>query len=70
MGREALKMPVRIGVPNSMYGIGDMLQDPAYATSVGLLLWGNKYEGKKQWKSGGFGSAIISLASQLKKLFI
>jgi cell division protein FtsA len=70
MGREALKMPVRIGVPNSMYGIGDMLQDPAYATSVGLLLWGSKYEGKKRWKSGGFGSAIISLASQLKKLFI
>jgi cell division protein FtsA len=69
MGQEILNMPVRIGIPNNMYGIGDMLQDPAYATSVGLLLWGNKYQGKKQWKAGGFGSALLNLASQLKKLF-
>jgi cell division protein FtsA len=69
LGRDILKMPVRVGVPNNMYGIGDMLQDPAYATSVGLLLWGNKYQGKKQYKSGGFGGAIVKLASQLKKLF-
>jgi cell division protein FtsA len=69
MGQEILNMPVRIGIPNNMYGIGDMLQDPAYATSVGLLLWGNKYQGKKQWKAGGFGSALLKLASQLKKLF-
>ncbi|MFA5309161.1 MAG: cell division protein FtsA [Dehalococcoidales bacterium] len=69
LGHETLNMPVRIGVPGNMYGIGDMLQDPAYATSVGLLLWGNKYQGKKQWKSGGFGNALRSLAGQLKKLF-
>jgi cell division protein FtsA len=69
LGRDILKMPVRVGIPNNMYGIGDMLQDPAYATSVGLLLWGNKYQGKKQWRSGGFGGTILKLASQLKKLF-
>jgi cell division protein FtsA len=71
LGHEVLNMPVRIGVPNNMYGIGDMLQDPAYATSVGLLLWGNKYEGhgKKHWKAGGFGSKLLGLASQLKMLF-
>jgi cell division protein FtsA len=69
LGHEVLDMPVRIGVPGNMYGIGDMRQDPAYATSVGLLLWGNKYQGKKQWKSRGFGHALRNLASQLKKLF-
>jgi cell division protein FtsA len=70
LGRDILKMPVRVGVPSNTIGIGDMLQDPAYATSVGLLLWGNKYEGKKHWKaSGGFGGALVKLASQLKKLF-
>jgi cell division protein FtsA len=69
LGHEVLNMPVRIGVPSNMYGIGDMLQDPAYATSVGLLLWGSKYQSKKQWKAGGFGNALLSLASQLKKLF-
>ena len=69
LGRDILKMPVRVGIPSNTIGIGDMLQDPAYATSVGLLLWGNKYEGKKQWKTGGFGGALLKLAGQLKKLF-
>ena len=69
LGQELLNMPVRVGVPNNMYGIGDMLQDPAYATSVGLLLWGNKYEGRKRWKPGGFAGSLLRLASQLKKLF-
>jgi cell division protein FtsA len=52
-----------------VYGIADVLRDPAYATSVGLLLWGAKHNGKKQWKSGGFFSGLTSLATQLKKLF-
>jgi len=69
LGREVLKLPVRVGIPSNMYGIGDVLQDPAYATSVGLLLWGSKYEGKKQWRKGSFGSSLLRLASQLKKLF-
>jgi cell division protein FtsA len=69
LGHEVLDMPVRVGVPGNLYGIGDMLQDPAYATSVGLLLWGNKYQGKKQWKTRGFGHALRNLASQLKRLF-
>jgi len=70
LGRDILKLPVRVGIPTNTIGIGDMLQDPAYATSVGLLLWGNKYQGKKQWKQpGGFGGAILKLASQLKGLF-
>jgi cell division protein FtsA len=69
MGRDILNMPVRVGIPSNMYGIGDMLQDPAYATSVGLILWGNKNQSKKQWKPPIFGKAILRLASQLRKLF-
>ncbi len=69
LGKETLGMPVRIGIPTSTYGIGDMLQDPAYATSVGLLLWGNKNQGKKQWRGNGFGGSLLKLVSQLKKLF-
>jgi len=69
LGREQLNMPVRIGVPTNTYGIGDMLQDPAYATSVGLLLWGNKYHQRGRISGGGFPGNIFKLASQLKKLF-
>jgi cell division protein FtsA len=68
LGRDILRLPVRIGTPTDIYGIGDVLRDPAYATSVGLLLWGSKYEGRRQW-NGGFGDTIRRLAGQLKKLF-
>jgi len=60
LGREISRLPVRVGVPmrvgvpTEMYGITDTLRDPAYATSVGLLLWGVKNERKQSWRSPGF----------------
>ncbi|MCJ7604937.1 MAG: cell division protein FtsA [Dehalococcoidales bacterium] len=69
LGRDILRIPVRVGAPHDIRGIGDMLRDPAYATSVGLLLWGSHYEGKKQWKGGLFGGALNKLASRLRGLF-
>ncbi|MFC1942064.1 cell division protein FtsA [Chloroflexota bacterium] len=69
LGRDILRLPVRVGVPNDIYGISDVLKDPAYATSVGLLLWGTKHEGRKTWKSGLFGGALQRMAFQLRKLF-
>ncbi|MGD0795262.1 MAG: cell division protein FtsA [Dehalococcoidales bacterium] len=69
LGRDILKMPVRVGAPTDVYGIADILRDPAYSTAVGLLLWGSKHEGKKQWKSGMFGGALTQMVTQLRKLF-
>jgi len=69
LGRDILRLPVRVGIPTDMYGIADVLQDPAYATSVGLLLWGTKHDDKKNWKSGIFGGALHRFAFQLRKLF-
>ena len=69
LGRDVLKLPVRVGVPSDVDGIADVLRDPAYATSVGLLLWGSKHDGRKNWKSGGVGGAFRRMAFQLRKLF-
>src|SRR4030043_305846 len=38
LGREILKMPVRVGAPTDVYGIADVLRDPAYSTAVGPLV--------------------------------
>jgi cell division protein FtsA len=40
-GKEILKMPVRIGTPQNVCG-DDRLNAPAFATALGLLLWGMK----------------------------
>ncbi len=39
LGRRHLGMPVRVGRPSGVQGLVDMLEKPAYATAVGLLLW-------------------------------
>jgi cell division protein FtsA len=69
LGREVLQLPVRIGAPASMYGISDTLCDLAYATSVGLLLWGAKHEGRRNWQSWGLSNVVRRLAVRIKDLF-
>lgn len=54
LGRSRLGMPVRIGAPGSHLPITAMsrtLQSPAYATSVGLLLWGMREDARALHRS-------------------
>lgn len=70
LGREVLGMPVRIGEPKVMYGsgdiyiygIGDILCEPTYATSVGLLLWETRYDVKKRRGELVLGKEGVSTA--------
>ena len=47
LGEEIFHMPVRLGVPRYMGGLADVVQNPRYATAMGLLL-----EGKSQFERG------------------
>ena len=69
LGRDMLGLSVRVGIPTHMSGITDVLHDPAYATSVGLLLWGAKHEGMQTWQSYGFGATLRRLISRIRNLF-
>jgi cell division protein FtsA len=69
LGRDITRLPVRIGTPVQMYGISDVLNNPAYATSVGLLLWGLKPRNTQTWKSRKVGVGIRYLISRIKNLF-
>ncbi len=53
LGHELTLLPVRVGVPFSFYGVSDSLLNPAYATSVGLLLWKRRNRGAKGWQTKG-----------------
>ena len=68
LGKQIMPIPVRIGVPARINGIGDMLQNPAYATSVGLLLWGAKNGPQPSWAPTTFGSSLKRLVSKLRGL--
>jgi cell division protein FtsA len=42
--RDVIGLPVRVGRPHDLQGLVDVLTHPAYATSVGLLLWAQNQE--------------------------
>lgn len=42
VGKEVLRMPVRTASPGGIGGLIDEISSPAYATSVGLLMYGQK----------------------------
>ncbi len=69
LGADILKLPVRVGAPTTMHGISDTLRDPAYATAVGLLLWGAKHRTGPMRQRRGFGFGLRSLFSRFARLF-
>ncbi|MBU1992380.1 MAG: cell division protein FtsA [Patescibacteria group bacterium] len=46
LARDTLNLPVQIGFPQNFDGVVDKIDDPAYATAIGLILWGSKMEAR------------------------
>ena len=69
LGRDILRLPVRVGSPTNINGITDSLRDPAYATSVGLLLWGAKQQSRQDRRLRGLKSNWRHLVFRMKDLF-
>jgi cell division protein FtsA len=44
LAEEMLHMPVRVGIPQHVSGLGEVVGNPVHATGVGLLLWGSQLE--------------------------
>ncbi len=69
LAEEIFHMPVRIGMPQHVSGLADVVKNPIYSTGVGLLLFGRKqmqegfsplranggmWERMKSWFQGNF----------------
>jgi len=70
LAREVLGLPVQIGFPNEISGVVDKIDDPAYATALGLVLWGSKYGAKTAYGLGSFnfGKTFSGVGKWLKNL--
>ena len=44
LAEEMLQMPVRVGIPQHVTGLGEVVNNPVHATGVGLLLMGSQIE--------------------------
>ena len=60
LAERVFEMPVNIGTPRNVAGLGDIVSNPIYATGVGLLVYGREEEGRdrKESKPGGLLARI------------
>ena len=62
------RLPVRIGIPPALNGVSNsLLNDPAYATSVGMVLWKMKNDNTQKWVSKPTG--LRGIFASLFRLF-
>lgn len=70
LARETLNLPAQIGFPQNYDGVVDKIDDPAYATAIGLLIWGSRFEGRPHngIKGLNFKKGMSGLKSWFKRL--
>lgn len=71
LARETLNLPVQIGFPQNFEGVVDKIDDPAYATGIGLVIWGSRFEGRPygfDFSSIKFGKMFGNMKSWMKNL--
>ncbi len=68
LGEEVFHMPVRVGIPEYVGGLADVVRSPRYATAVGLL-----FEGREQWlreqQSRVQGKGLGGVAGRMRDWF-
>jgi len=73
LGEEILSQPVRVGKPKGLPSRTEILDNPAYATGVGLLLWGAKYGNSVAPSVDGllnrFFAQFLRLRASLPRIF-
>jgi cell division protein FtsA len=71
LARESLNLPVQIGFPQNFDGVVDKIDDPAYATAIGLIIWGARLETRSygfRFKGFGIKKAFGSIKDWAKNL--
>jgi cell division protein FtsA len=71
LARDTLEMPVRIGSPQGIGGLMDQIGNPAFSTSIGLLLWGAHHLGEEPigYASGNGMNPLSRVGEWVRNLF-
>jgi cell division protein FtsA len=68
LAEEVFHMPVRLGVPQYVSGLVDVVRNPIYSTGVGLLLFGQKNQGHGGTELAG-DSGLKAVWDRMKSWF-
>ncbi len=73
VARRVFHLPASVGASSIESSVPELVQDPAFATAVGLVEWGyeaEKQDGASGFSSGGKLSGLVDKATEpLKKIF-
>ncbi len=62
-------MPVRLGAPQGISGLIDVVKNPIYSTSVGLLLYGQRMEKEGTSAKAQAGGGDVDWLERIKSWF-
>jgi cell division protein FtsA len=66
LAEEIFHMPVRVGAPQGVQGLTDIVRNPIYATGVGLLQYGLLHQEDGGTPTGGVGTSSEGVFSRFK----
>ncbi len=69
LAEEIFHMPVRLGAPQNIRGLSDIVNNPIYSTGVGLLIYAMKQQLERGYSGSTTKESSGSLLSKIKKLF-
>ncbi len=68
LAEEVFHVPVRLGIPQSVIGLVDVVRNPIYATGVGLLLFGNQNRAQRVFEAN-MGRGVRGVWERMKSWF-
>jgi cell division protein FtsA len=68
IGERILDLPVRVGYPNSVGGLSEIVKSPMYATAVGLILFGRTHAADSNYQKKN-GSMFTKFTHGVKNWF-
>jgi cell division protein FtsA len=69
LAEEVFHMPVRLGEPQFVTGLVDVVRNPIYATGVGLLLFGYKNRHRRHHVEASTGVGVKGVWARMKRWF-
>jgi cell division protein FtsA len=69
LAEEVFHVPVRLGMPQGVTGLGEAIRNPIHATGVGLLLYARAQLGPLGVESKPLGDNVQNVLERMKKWF-
>ena len=69
LAEEVFHMPVRLGAPQYVEGLQDVIRNPIHATGVGLLLYGYENLTRREGRSTPIGGNLGEVWERMKSWF-